>query len=92
MPSASKVVWSEGMLLRTQHFQQQDRWVERLVGGTLAGAVGHGWGISELALDRLIHPFKVDQQERTLGHKLRCCRWRTRLCRRPAEQEDLRWR
>src|SRR3982751_758417 len=48
MPSASKVVWSEGMLLRTQHFQQQDRWVEQLVRGALAGAVGHGWGVSEL--------------------------------------------
>ena len=56
MPSASKVVWSEGMLLRTQHFQQQDRWVEQLVRGALAGAVGHGWGVSELALDRQLLP------------------------------------
>jgi type VI secretion system protein ImpJ len=56
MPSASKVVWSEGMLLRTQHFQQQDRWVEQLVRGTLAGAVGHGWGVSELDLDRQLLP------------------------------------
>ena len=27
----NKIIWSEGMFLRTQHFQQQDRYVERLV-------------------------------------------------------------
>ena len=27
----SKVVWSEGMFLRPQHFQQQDRYLEALV-------------------------------------------------------------
>ncbi|WP_447531943.1 hypothetical protein, partial [Pseudomonas aeruginosa] len=25
----SKVVWSEGMFLNPQHFQQQDRYIER---------------------------------------------------------------
>jgi type VI secretion system protein ImpJ len=31
MSESGRVVWSEGMLLRTQHLQQQDRWIETLV-------------------------------------------------------------
>ena len=27
----SKVVWSEGLFLRPQHFQQQDRYLEHLL-------------------------------------------------------------
>ena len=30
MSERARVVWSEGMFLRTQHFQQQDRWAEGL--------------------------------------------------------------
>ena len=29
----NKVVWSEGLFLRPQHFQQQDRYIEHLVDG-----------------------------------------------------------
>ena len=32
----NKVVWSEGMFLRPQHFQQQDRYVEKLVRSRVA--------------------------------------------------------
>ena len=42
MASSDRVVWSEGMFLRTQHFQQQDRWVEAYVQGALADLIGHG--------------------------------------------------
>jgi type VI secretion system protein ImpJ len=51
MAEADRVVWSEGMFLRTQHFQQQDRWVENYVQGTVASLVGHGWGFRRLELD-----------------------------------------
>lgn len=51
MSSRSRVVWSEGMLLRTQHFQQQDRWTEGLVGGALALLGGINWGVARLVLD-----------------------------------------
>jgi type VI secretion system protein ImpJ len=51
MSERARVVWSEGMFLRTQHFQQQDRWVEGLVRGTLQGIRGHGWGVRALELD-----------------------------------------
>ena len=51
MASPDRVVWSEGMFLRTQHFQQQDRWVEAYVQGALSGLVGHGWGFRRLELN-----------------------------------------
>jgi type VI secretion system protein ImpJ len=51
MSERARVVWSEGMFLRTQHFQQQDRWVEGLVRGALRGIRGHGWGAQVLELD-----------------------------------------
>jgi hypothetical protein len=47
----NKVVWSEGMFLRTQHFQQQDRYVERLVRDAAAGLASFGWGVRELRLN-----------------------------------------
>ena len=51
MSSKNKVIWSEGMFLRPQHFQQQDRFVERLV-DVRTGAVGsYYWGIQELTID-----------------------------------------
>lgn len=48
----SRVVWSEGMFLRTQHFQQHDRYVERLVSRRVGGLVAHGWGVESLQIDR----------------------------------------
>lgn len=47
-----KVVWQEGMFLRAQHFQQQDRYVEHLLQARAAPLRPHPWGITELALDR----------------------------------------
>lgn len=48
----SKVIWSEGMFLRAQHFQQQDRYVERLVRGRVAGLRPFTWGVTELVINR----------------------------------------
>jgi type VI secretion system protein ImpJ len=48
----SKIVWSEGMFLRTQHFQQQDRYVERLLRGRTENLRPHPWGLSKQAIDR----------------------------------------
>ncbi len=47
----AKVVWSEGMFLRTQHFQQQDRYIERLVRESTLGLRSYGWGFGDLRLD-----------------------------------------
>lgn len=54
----SKVVWSEGMFLNPQHFQQQERYFERLVEGKCSAYGAYGWGI---------HEFEIDQQLLTLG-------------------------
>jgi len=52
MSWTNRVVWQEGMFLRTQHFQQQDRWVESLVRGRIQALRPHPWGLTEAALDR----------------------------------------
>ena len=52
MSYRSKVVWSEGLFLRPQHFQQSDRYVERLINLRSDALRSHGWGFSELRLDR----------------------------------------
>ena len=52
MSERARVVWSEGMFLRTQHFQQQDRWLETLVRGRTAAMRPYPWGVTEIAIDR----------------------------------------
>ncbi|PWJ16554.1 type VI secretion system baseplate subunit TssK [Jannaschia seohaensis] len=52
MTSAGKVVWSEGLFLRTQHLQQQDRHVDWLVRQLLAAQPLQGFGFRRLELDQ----------------------------------------
>lgn len=52
MSTYSKVVWSEGMFLKPQHFQQQDRYVERLVRQRVEGLCPYGWGFRSLTINR----------------------------------------
>ena len=47
----SKVVWSEGMFLRPQHFQQFERHVEALLARRAQALQGFFWGFSQLELD-----------------------------------------
>ena len=47
----NKVVWSEGMFLQPQHFQQQDRYFERVVRDRVAALRPCGWGITELQIN-----------------------------------------
>lgn len=48
----NKVVWSEGLFLRPQHFQQQDRHVERYVELRASALRVNGWGFAELEIER----------------------------------------
>ncbi|NNG05227.1 MAG: type VI secretion system baseplate subunit TssK [Inquilinus sp.] len=48
----NKVVWSEGMFLRTLHFQQQARYAEKLLNARAEGLRPYGWGLSELQINR----------------------------------------
>lgn len=46
-----KVVWSEGMFLRPQHFQQQERYLEFFSHARSLAAEPYFWGFRELVLD-----------------------------------------
>jgi len=48
----SKVVWSEGMFLRPQHFQQFERYLEHLLQERAGTVRPHAWGLRELVLDQ----------------------------------------
>ncbi|MFL4969593.1 MAG: type VI secretion system baseplate subunit TssK [Xanthobacteraceae bacterium] len=48
----SKVFWSEGLFLRPHHLQQQDRYVEHLVGALTRQISPYPWGFSALEIDR----------------------------------------
>jgi type VI secretion system protein ImpJ len=51
MSSRNRVVWSEGLFLRPQHFQQQARYLERYVEGRSRELRAHSWGLAELELE-----------------------------------------
>ncbi|MDJ0943342.1 MAG: type VI secretion system baseplate subunit TssK [Kiloniellales bacterium] len=52
MTLTNKVVWSEGLFLRPQHFQQQDRYLESLVRRCSGALRPFGWGFKELQIDQ----------------------------------------
>lgn len=51
MPFDDKVIWSEGMFIRAQHFQQDSRYIERFVRGRTKALRPYGWGLTELKLN-----------------------------------------
>jgi type VI secretion system protein ImpJ len=52
MSAHSKVVWSEGLFLQPQHFQQQDRYFERFVEGRCEALIPYSWGFTEIEFER----------------------------------------
>jgi len=51
MTQYNKMVWSEGLFLRPQHLQQQERYLQRYVDLRAGGLRQHAWGFSELELE-----------------------------------------
>ncbi|WP_208354161.1 type VI secretion system baseplate subunit TssK [Pseudaestuariivita rosea] len=51
MKTANRVAWTEGMFLRTQHFQQADRWTEHLVVEATRPLAPYPWGLTEISID-----------------------------------------
>lgn len=47
-----KVIWSEGMLVGPQHFQQWDRYHESVLDFRLRPLTPYGWGVLEVQFDR----------------------------------------
>jgi len=51
MTGKSRVAWREGMFLRPQHFQQQDRYLDALVAARVIATRPYAWGLTELVID-----------------------------------------
>ena len=54
----SKVIWSEGMFLNPQHFQQQERYLERYINNKCLAYGPYAWGF---------YKFEIDEQLLKLG-------------------------
>lgn len=52
MASNGRVVWSEGMFLRPQHFQQQDRFFASQLTSAINGLQRYRWGFQQLEIDQ----------------------------------------
>jgi type VI secretion system protein ImpJ len=52
MSAHNKVVWSEGLFLQPQHFQQQDRYFEGYVEARCQSLIPFSWGFTEIELER----------------------------------------
>jgi type VI secretion system protein ImpJ len=48
---ASKVLWGEGLFLRPQHFQQQDRYHEHRLHRSVKAVHPYAWGVDRLSID-----------------------------------------
>lgn len=51
MSDRNRVAWREGMFLRPQHFQAQDRFIESFVAARHDWAIPYSWGFSEVEVD-----------------------------------------
>jgi type VI secretion system protein ImpJ len=51
MSAHNKVLWSEGLFLQPQHFQQQDRYFERYVESRCHALAPYSWGLIESEID-----------------------------------------
>lgn len=51
MTQNNKVVWTEGLFLRPQHLQQQERYLERFTELRAGAMVPYSWGFQELELE-----------------------------------------
>ena len=52
MSDKNRVVWSEGLFLRPQHFQQQERFFEHYIEGRAGTLHPHPWGFVEIEIER----------------------------------------
>jgi type VI secretion system protein ImpJ len=48
----NRVIWSEGLFLQPQHFQQQERYFERYVETRCQALIPHSWGFTEVEIER----------------------------------------
>src|SRR6187402_2661836 len=106
MSAHSRVIWSEGLFLQPQHFQQQDRYFERYVENRCQALNTHSWGLTEIELERdflAIGKFGLRRSAAPASSKWTAMQGRTRWCatmfescrratRRPAGETRRCWR
>lgn len=51
MKTLNRVAWTEGMFLKTQHFQQSDRWVAATLRERTAHLAPYPWGVVTMQVD-----------------------------------------
>ena len=52
MTDKGRVVWTEGMFLRPQHFQQQTRYFENYVESRVRSISDFSWGLTQFEFDQ----------------------------------------
>jgi type VI secretion system protein ImpJ len=52
MSAHNRVIWSEGLFLQPQHFQQQDRYVEQYIETRCQPLVPYSWGFTAIEFER----------------------------------------
>lgn len=67
MAGANRVAWREGLFLRPQHFQQQDRFVESLVHARTSAISPYAWGLSEVVVNESLAQLGKFAIERCAG-------------------------
>ena len=80
----SKVVWREGLFLRPHHFQQHDRYVERLVERRTRFTTPYPWGFAEFEIDRDLAQQSKFALRRAVGVLAAAARGRRRAAVTPA--------
>src|SRR5580765_680778 len=51
MSAHNRVIWSDGLFLQPQHFQQQERYFERFMEARCQALVPHSWGFTEIEFE-----------------------------------------
>ena len=67
MQGESRVAWREGLFLRPQHFQQQDRYIDALVRARTDPLRPHPWGLVDLKLNQALASLGKFAIERCVG-------------------------
>jgi type VI secretion system protein ImpJ len=52
MSAHNRVIWSEGLFLQPQHFQQQDRYFERYIEARCQPLTPYSWGFTDVEFER----------------------------------------
>jgi len=67
MLGGARVAWREGLFLRQQHFQQQDRHVDAAIAAQARAGGPYRWGVIEIAINRDLAALGKFAVERLVG-------------------------